>query len=312
MVRRILVTGGAGNVGGSLVRRLIQEPDAVVTVVDNLLTGHLGNLPQEGVGKWRFVKADVNDWHDIAPVFAAGGFDYVFHYAAVVGVQRTLKNPVMVLQDIYGIENILKLSKSVGVKRVFFSSSSEVYGEPVELPQVEATTPLNSRLPYAIVKNVGEAFFRSYQQEFGLDYTLLRFFNTYGPIQSKDFVVSKFIQLSLAGEDITVFGDGQQTRTYCHISDNLDFTLRLLNEGLGINQTFNVGSDKEFTVLELAQEVIRLTNSDSQIVHLPALADGDMRRRKPDISRMMAIMNRELMPLEEGLLDCISSIKGAS
>ena len=103
----------------------------------------------------------------------------------------------MVLEDIQGIKNVLDLCKSTGVKRVFYSSSSEVYGEPVELPQHEHTTPLNSRLPYAIVKNVGEAFCRSYQQEFGLEYTIFRFFNTYGPKQSTDFVMSKFLKKPL-------------------------------------------------------------------------------------------------------------------
>src|SRR5690606_20571950 len=104
----------------------------------------------------------VNHYNDLAPIFARYKFDYVFHYAAVVGVQRTLNNPMMVLDDIEGIKNVLSLSKNSGVKRVFYASSSEVYGEPFEFPQKENTTPLNSRLPYAIVKNVGEAFFKSY------------------------------------------------------------------------------------------------------------------------------------------------------
>lgn len=126
----------------------------------------------------------------------------------MVGVKRTLDNPVMVLDNIQGIKNVLDLCKSTGVKRVFYSSSSEVYGKTVELPQHEHTTPLNSRLPYAIVKNVGKAFCRSYQQEFGLDYTIFRFFNTYGPKQSTDFVMAKFLKLALNNEDITVYGAG--------------------------------------------------------------------------------------------------------
>jgi UDP-glucose 4-epimerase len=111
-------------------------------------------------------------------------FDYVFHYAAVVGVKRTLENPVLVLEDLQGIRNVLTLCKNTGVKRVFYASSSEVYGEPVHLPQHEHNTPLNSRLPYAVVKNAGESFCRSYFQEYGLEYTIFRFFNTYGPKQS--------------------------------------------------------------------------------------------------------------------------------
>lgn len=192
-MRKILITGGAGNIGGSLARRLVQDSGNYVVIVDNLLTGSAGKLPDAKHRNWKFIKADVNQFNDIAPVVTSGSFNYVFHYAAVVGVQRTLAYPRLVLNDIDGIRNILDLAKNTGVDRVFYSSSSEVYGEPVEVPQVEATTPLNSRLPYAIVKNVAEAFCRSYQQEYGLDYTVFRFFNTYGPLQSEDFVISKFI-----------------------------------------------------------------------------------------------------------------------
>ena len=229
-------------------------------------------------------------------------FDYVFHYAAVVGVKRTLENPKLVLNDIDGIRNVLDLAKNTGVKRVFFSSSSEVYGEPVEIPQREDTTPLNSRLPYAIVKNVGEAFFKSYYQEYGLPYTIFRFFNTYGPLQSTDFVISKFINLALLGKDITIYGDGSQTRTFCYVNDNLDTTEKILYNDLAMNEVLNVGSDHEMTVLELAQRIIQLLGSGSRIVHLPALKEGDMTRRKPDNSRMRAILGRELVSLDEGVL----------
>ena len=154
-------------------------------------------------------------------------FDYVFHYAAVVGVKRTQENPIMVLNDIEGIKNVLQLSKNSSVKRVFFSSSSEVYGEPVELPQNEETTPLNSRVPYAIVKNVGESFFRSYFKSYGLPYTIFRFFNTYGPNQSEDFVIAKFLKSALINEDITIYGDGSQTRTFCYVDDNINTCISL-------------------------------------------------------------------------------------
>ena len=117
----------------------------------------------------------------------------------MVGVKRTLENPLKVLEDIKGIQSVLHLAKNTGVKRVFFASSSEVYGEPVEFPQNEFTTPLNSKLPYAIVKNVGEAFLKSYYLEHGLNYTIFRFFNTYGPKQSTDFVMSKFLRAAPEG-----------------------------------------------------------------------------------------------------------------
>jgi UDP-glucuronate decarboxylase len=160
---------------------------------------------------------------------------------------------------------------------------------------------LNSRLPYAIVKNVGEAFFKSYQQEYGLAYTIFRFFNTYGPRQSTDFVISKFIEKATANQDITIYGDGSQTRTFCYIDDNLDTIERILMEGFCTNDVINIGSDEEITILELARKVIATFNSKSRIVHLPALPEGDMSRRKPDITKMQQILNRPLVSLEEGL-----------
>ncbi|HAZ01112.1 MAG TPA: epimerase, partial [Marinilabiliales bacterium] len=180
---KILVTGGAGFIGSAIAEKLILNKENYVVIVDNLSTGDAGKLPTLPKDNWRFIKCDVNDYTEIAPIMTSYMFDFVFHFAAVVGVQRTQENPVMVLKDIEGIRNILSLSKNTTVQRVFFSSSSEIYGDPVEIPQNVYTTPLNSRLPYAIVKNVGEAFMRSYNQEFGLDYTIFRFFNTYGPKQ---------------------------------------------------------------------------------------------------------------------------------
>ena len=234
-------------------------------------------------------------------------FDYVFHYAALVGVQRTLDNPLSVLADIDGIRNVLELSKNTGVKRVFYSSSSEVYGEPFEIPQNEETTPLNSRLPYAIVKNVGESYLKSYYREFGLEYTIFRFFNTYGPNQSEDFVLPKFLRSAIAGAPITVYGEGAQTRTFCYIDDNIDTTIRCLYEDYCINETVNVGSDDEMSILELAERVIDRIGSKSTIKRLPALTEGDMMRRCPDNSRMREILGRPLLSLDEGLSKMIES-----
>jgi UDP-glucose 4-epimerase len=219
----------------------------------------------------------------------------------VVGVQRTLQNPKMVLDDIEGFKNILDLAKNTGVKRVFLSSSSEVYGEPVDIPQVEDTTPLNSRLPYAIVKNVGEAFCGSYLQEYGLDYTVFRFFNTYGPLQSQDFVISRFIAQAINNQDLTIYGDGSQTRTFCYIDDNLDVCIAAMERDLCVNDVMNIGSDVEISVLSLGQLIIELLESKSRIVHLPSLKEGDMTRRMPDITKMRAILNRDLLPLDEGV-----------
>lgn len=296
---KVLVTGGAGFVGSSLVNKLASTDKYSVVVVDNLLTGDINRLIDSP--NLKFIKADVNKLSDISTVFFSHKFDYVFHYAAVVGVKRTLNHPVLVLEDISGMKNILDLSKNTGVSRIFFSSSSEVYGEPVELPQNEETTPLNSRLPYAIVKNVGEAFLKSYKQEFGLDYTIFRFFNTYGPLQSKDFVVSRFISAALKGERITIYGDGKQTRTFCYVDDNINACIKAFEDDKIINDVINIGSDNEINVLELAKLVIELTNSKSEIVHLPALPEGDMSRRLPDTSKMKALLGYEPMSLRDGL-----------
>jgi len=302
---KILVTGGAGFIGSSLAEFLLNKTEAKVIVVDNFLTGRQQNLPQSD--RFKFIKADANDFNDISSIFQTFGFDYVFHYAAVVGVKRTLENPVMVLDDLLGIRNVLTLCKNTSVKRVFYASSSEVYGEPVHLPQHEHTTPLNSRLPYAVVKNAGEAFCRSYFQEYGLEYTLFRFFNTYGPKQSPDFVVSRFINASLENEPIPIYGDGQQTRTFCYIDDNLEATVNCLLHNKFNDDVVNIGNDQEISVIELARVIKKITNSKSEIVHLPALAEGDMTRRQPDIEKMQCLLNRPFTSLEEGLQKIIDA-----
>jgi nucleoside-diphosphate-sugar epimerase len=298
---KILITGGAGFVPSSLADRLILDKDNFVVVVDNFLTGDKKNLQKSINENYHFIKCDVNNYRDLSAIMLSYKFDYVFHYAAVVGVKRTLANPLMVLEDIKGIENVLNLSKNTGVKRVFYSSSSEVYGEPVEFPQNEHTTPLNSKLPYAIVKNIGEAFMKSFKLEHDLDYTIFRFFNTYGPKQSSDFVMSKFAKLALRDKDITIYGDGSQTRTFCYIDDNLDATVKILNDNLEVNDVINLGSGIETSILDLAKLIIETTNSKSKIVHLPALEEGDMTRRMPDNTKMKQILGRDLLPLQEGL-----------
>lgn len=300
-MNKILITGGAGNVGGSLAKKLVDDPGNYVVIVDNLITGSASKLPGNEHKNWKFIKADINDFSQISTIMLSYKFNFVFHYAAIVGVLRTLENPHMVLNDIQGIKNILELSKNTGVQRVFYSSSSEVYGEPVSFPQHEETTPLNSRLPYAIVKNVGEAFFRTFYHEYSLEYTVFRFFNTYGPSQSEDFVVPKFLKKCLENKDITIYGDGSQTRTFCYVDDNIDATIGALNTDKAVNQTINIGNDVEITILELAKLCVEKTNSNSKIVFLPPLKEGDMTRRKPDISKMKEILNRPLVSLDEGI-----------
>ena len=300
-MKNILITGGAGSIGGSLARALSESGKYHVVIFDNLSTGSKAKLPSHQNRNWTFIHGDVNNWQDISTVMLTWKFDYVFHYAAVVGVKRTLSNPIAVLGDIEGIKNVLSLAKNTGVKRFFFSSSSEVYGEPIEIPQNENTTPLNSRLPYAIVKNTAEAYINSYYKEYGLNFTIFRFFNTYGPLQSTDFVIPKFLSTARENKEIGIYGDGKQTRTFMFIDDNVRVTLERLEKELFINEVVNLGSDLEISILDLAQKVISLSGSNSRIIHLPALAEGDMSRRQPDISKLRQSYNRPFTSIDDGL-----------
>lgn len=303
----ILITGGAGHIGSAMAAALAAKDSYRIVVVDNLSTGSVAKIPKHP--RVTFIKADINLYNDIVPIFGRFKFKYVFHYAAVVGVERTLEHPIKVLEDIEGIKNILSLSKNTGVKRVFYSSSSEVYGEPFEIPQNEQTTPLNSRLPYAIVKNVGEAFFRAYEREYHLNYTIFRLFNTYGTKQSDDFVLPRFVRLALKNQPIPIYGDGKQTRSFCHIQDHTNTCIKAMEQGLCINDVLNVGNDIEISILELAKKVIAISGSSSEIIHLPALKEGDMSRRCPDITKMKDILNRPLITLDEGITEMVGYYK---
>ena len=298
---KILVTGGAGNVGGALARKLVENRNYEVIIADDLSTGSKSKLPSNTYKNWKFVHCDVNNYKEISELMLVNQFDFVFHYAAVVGVKRTQENPIAVLNDIDGIRNVLQLSKNSSVKRVFFSSSSEVYGEPVELPQHEQTTPLNSRVPYAVVKNVGESFFRSYEKVYGLPYTIFRFFNTYGPNQSMDFVISKFLDAALRGDDITIYGDGSQTRTFCYVDDNVNACIKIFEENHILNDVINIGGAKEYKIIDVAKTIINISGSSSKIIHLSPLPEGDMTRRMPDNTKMLKILNKELISLEDGI-----------
>ena len=309
---KILVTGGAGNIGGSLSRKLVERSDCFIDIIDDLSTGSENKLPDKKFKNWNFFHIDVNNYENILKNIGERDYDFIFHYAAVVGVNRTLKNPKLVLNDIEGIKNILEFSKQKKINRIFFSSSSEVYGEPVEIPQKEATTPLNSKLPYAVVKNLAESYFRTYKKEDNINYTIFRLFNTFGPLQSDDFVITKFINQAIANKDLTVYGDGSQTRTFCYIDDNIDCTIKCLLENKYINDVLNIGSDEEMSILSLAELVIKLTKSKSKIIHLPPLKEGDMSRRKPDTSKMKSVLNREIVSLEDGIIKTYNKLKNTN
>lgn len=305
----ILVTGGAGFIGSCLVDKLLKNESYYVVIADDLSTGDMRKLPSKENPNWKFFKCDVNNYESIAHIMRTYQFDYVFHYAAMVGVQRTQAHPLQVLQDIDGIRNICKLSEETGVKRLFFSSSSEVYGEPFEIPQRVDTTPLNSRVPYAVVKNLGEAYLRSYNQEYGLEYSIFRFFNTYGPRQSLDFVMSRFIIKAMKNQDIEIYGDGSQTRTFCYVDDNVDACINAFEKNLMINQIANIGGNQEITIQSLAELIVKKTNSASKIVHIAPLKDGDMKRRCPDNTFMCTeLLQRPLTTLEDGIDKMLSQV----
>ncbi len=295
----ILITGGAGSIGSALAEGLAKNEGNEIYIVDDLSTGSLWKIPKrENI---HFIRANVNDYEDMAPIFCTRNFQYVFHYAATVGVKRTLAHPFWVFDDIEGIKHICKLSKNTGVHRLFYSSSSEVYGEPFEVPQNEHTTPLNSRLPYAIVKNLAESYIKAYQEKYGLNYTIFRFFNTYGPKQTEDFVLPRFLSCALKGEPLPLYGKGEQTRTFCYISDNIEATIKTLYDNAFQNNVVNIGNDREIKIHDLAELILEITQSTSKIKYHPPLEEGDMTRRCPDISKMKELLGRELIQVEEGI-----------
>lgn len=294
----ILFTGGAGFIGSSIIDKLNKKKYNIY-VVDNLLTGKYKNIV---IGnRVKFLKINVNDKKKLIKSTNKLSIDYIFHFAACVGVKRTLKNPLKVLEDIEGFKNILHLAKFKKVKRVFFSSSSEVYGEGQGLAQNEEKTPLNSRLPYAIVKNVGESFIKTYKNEYNINYTIFRLFNTYGPKQSSDFVVSQFLKNALKNKDINIYGNGQQSRTFCYIDDTVDAIINCFEKNFFINSTVNIGNNKVTKIIDLAKIIKKITKSNSKIKKIEPLKEGDMLRRKPDIKKMKSVLNRKFTSLEKGL-----------
>lgn len=301
-----LITGGAGFIGASLANKLaLSSPSNFIVCVDNFFTGRkerLLNLPNI-----KLINCDVNNYDEISAVFHTYSFDYVFHFAAIVGVKQTLENPMLVFRDADGIKNIVKLSYYSGVKRLFFSSSSEVYGEPHTIPQDEESTPLNSRLPYAVVKVFGETYIRYYTVKHPLNYTILRLFNIYGELQRPDFVISKFLKQSLTNMPITIYGDGSQTRSFMYIENLLDIIMFMLENDLFINSIVNVGSPTEVSILELAKIIKEITGSSSPIEFLPPLKEGDMKRRCPNIEKLRQFYKKPLTPLNEGLANIVKN-----
>lgn len=291
----ILITGGAGNIGGSLAMRLREKHN--VSIIDNLSTSSLTGLDLDRID---FHNANVNENQGyLQYVFDECKPDLVFHFAACVGVKRTQQYPFSVLGDINGTRNILH--HSLRAKRVFYASSSEVYGPLVNEPQHEDKTPLNPTTTYAAVKLIGEHYFKAYNKQYGLPYTIFRFFNTYGPRQSNNFVIKKFIDLALQNKDIPIYGKGDQSRTFLYIDDALDTIEKIVSDDLCINDTINIGNRAEYTILDLARIIIEMTDSSSKIEFLDPLEAGDMMRRKPNINKMSKILMRPPTMLFDGI-----------
>jgi dTDP-glucose 4,6-dehydratase len=326
---RVLITGGAGFLGSHLVDRLIAEEHEVI-VFDNLVTGRAQNIEHHfGNDRFRFVKQDVTEY-----LYVGGAVDAVVHLASPASPIDYLQLPIQTLKvGSLGTHKTLGLAKAKGA-RFLLASTSEVYGDPQEHPQTEQywghVNPVGPRGVYDEAKRFAEAITMAYHRYHGLDTRIVRIFNTYGTrMRPNDGrVVSNFIVQALNGDPLTVYGDGKQTRSFCYVNDLIDGIVRLLyHPDTGpsknsdeikkdavppdIHLPVNIGNPGEFTVLELANMVIRLTESKSVIDWKPLPVD-DPRVRRPNISRAASILGwQPRLSLEEGLRDTIAYFRGA-
>jgi len=306
---RAVVTGGAGFIGSHLVDRLLAEGWQVV-VIDNLITGSLENLRHhEGNPRLEFILHDVRQ-----PFVVAGAVDYVFHLAATASPVDFVKRPLETLTvGSYGTENALELALAKGAK-FLFTSTSEVYGDPLVHPQSEDywgnVNPIGVRGVYDESKRYAESLVMAYHRYKGADTRIARVFNTYGERMRLDDgrVVPNFIRQALTGEPITVYGDGCQTRSFCYVSDLIEGLWRLAQADYSL--PVNLGNPDERTILEFAQLIKQLSGSSSPIVFQEFLTPDDPHRRRPDITRAQNLLGWEpRVPLEEGLRRTIDDFR---
>ncbi len=280
---RVVVTGGAGFLGSHLCHRLLDRGDEVVCL-DNLITGSLSNIADLfGRRGFQFVEHDVSTY-----VWVPGDVDAVLHFASPASPIDFERIPIQILKvGSLGTHNALGLAKAKGA-RFFLASTSEVYGDPQVHPQPESywghVNPIGPRGVYDEAKRFAEAMTMAYQRFHGLDVRIVRIFNTYGPQMRPDDgrAVSNFIVQALQDKPITVYGDGLQTRSFCYVDDEVRGFLALLDSDL--RGPCNIGNPREYTILELAQAVIEVTGSSSEIIHEPLPVD-DPTQRQPDITR---------------------------
>jgi len=305
--KKVLVTGGCGFLGSHLVDKLIDRGDYVIAL-DNLFTGSRENtLQHESNPNFEFLKHDVE-------VDLSLEVDEIYNLACPASPVHYQHDPIKTLKTcVLGALNMLNLAKRFDSK-IFQASTSEVYGDPAEHPQTEAyfgnVNPIGERSCYDEGKRVSETLFFNYYRKENVDIRVARIFNTYGPRMHPNDgrVVSNFIVQALQGKDLTIYGDGSQTRSFCYVDDLIDGFLQFMDlapseEGLGVYPgPLNLGNPQEFTVLELAHLVISLTGSSSKIVSLPLPSDDPI-KRKPDITLAQNYLNDwyPKIDLEEGL-----------
>ncbi|MBD3760755.1 UDP-glucuronic acid decarboxylase family protein [Rhizorhabdus sp.] len=298
--KRILVTGGAGFIGSHLIDRLLGQGHEVLCA-DNLFTGTRRNIDHlHAEPRFEFMRHDVT-----FPLYVE--VDEIYNLACPASPVHYQHDPVQTTKtSVHGAINVLGLAKRLKAK-VLQASTSEVYGDPAIHPQVESywgnVNPIGPRSCYDEGKRCAETLFFDYHRQHGLEIKVMRIFNTYGPRMhpADGRVVSNFIVQALRGEDITIYGDGSQTRSFCFVDDLVEGMLRLMATGPDVTGPVNIGNPGEFTMLELAEHVIRLTGSASKIVHRP-LPQDDPRQRQPDVSLAKSLLDWEpTINLESGL-----------
>lgn len=308
MTQRILVTGGAGFLGSHLCRRLLQDKNDVLCV-DNYFTGSKENISDlTAHPNFEVIRHDVT-----FPLYVE--VDQIYNLACPASPIHYQYDPVQTTKtSVHGAINMLGLAKRVN-GRILQASTSEVYGDPEVHPQTEdywgRVNPIGVRACYDEGKRCAETLFFDYHRQHNVDVKVVRIFNTYGPNMNPDDgrVVSNFIVQALKGDDITIYGDGMQTRSFCYMDDLLAGMVVMMNSRDGFLGPVNIGNPKEFTMLELAEEVLKQVGGRSKLVYLP-LPQDDPKQRKPDISLAQSELDwHPSVGLADGLVDTIAYFK---
>jgi dTDP-glucose 4,6-dehydratase len=299
-MKKTLITGAAGFLGSHLVKRFLNEGHHVIGM-DNLITGNLKNIEEY----FPYKNFEFHD-HDVSKfIHIAGDLDYILHFASPASPIDYLKIPIQTLKvSSYGTHNLLGLAKEKNA-RILVASTSEVYGDPEVHPQVEEyygnVNPVGPRGVYDEAKRYMEAVTMAYNTFHNIETRIVRIFNTYGPKMrlNDGRVLPAFIGQSLRGEDLTIFGDGSQTRSFCYVDDLIEGICKLLFSDY--EKPVNIGNPSEITISEFAEEIIQLTNTNQKVTYKD-LPLNDPKQRKPDISKAKSILNWEpKMTREKGL-----------